>query len=81
MIIAPHLGGGMLRIRLSNRLGVAPVTLGPITVGVAGTGPALSRGSERRITFGRKSSVTIAPGDDALSDRSRSPSSPSEISR
>jgi lysophospholipase L1-like esterase len=68
MIIAPHLGGGILRIRMSNRFGVAPVSLGPITIGVAGAGPALSRGSERRITFGSRRSVTIAPGADALSD-------------
>jgi lysophospholipase L1-like esterase len=69
MIIAPHLGGSMLRIHLSNRYGPAPVTLGPVTVGVVrGAGPALVPGSERPVTFAGGESVTIAAGGEATSD-------------
>ncbi|HEY5317096.1 MAG TPA: GDSL-type esterase/lipase family protein [Solirubrobacteraceae bacterium] len=68
MIIAPHLGGSILRVHLSNRFGRAPVTLGPVTVGLAGSGASLVAGSERAVTFRGSSSVTIPVGAEALSD-------------
>ena len=37
MIVTPHLGG-TLRIRLSNRFGLAAVKLGPVTVAVSAGG-------------------------------------------
>jgi lysophospholipase L1-like esterase len=68
MIVAPHLGGNTLRLRFSNRTGLAPVTLGSVTVGVRGSGAALVPGSLRRVTFGGQPSVVIAVGADAVSD-------------
>jgi lysophospholipase L1-like esterase len=68
MIIAPHLGGSSLRIHLSNRFGAAPVTLGPVTVGLDGAGASLVPGSERAVTFGGQPTVVIAAGADAVSD-------------
>jgi lysophospholipase L1-like esterase len=68
MIIAPHLGGRILRIHLSNRFGAAPVTLGPVTIGVRDSGASLLPGSERQVTFGGRSSVVIPAGADAVSD-------------
>jgi hypothetical protein len=41
MIVAPHLGGSVLRVHLSNRFGGLPVTLGPVTVGVQSSGASL----------------------------------------
>ncbi|HWF73474.1 MAG TPA: GDSL-type esterase/lipase family protein [Solirubrobacteraceae bacterium] len=67
-IIAPHLAGSTLRVRLTNRYGLAPVTLGPVTVGGRGSGAALQPGSERPVTFGGQPSVTIPVGADAVSD-------------
>jgi lysophospholipase L1-like esterase len=44
------------------------VQLGPVTVGVRGSGASLLAGSERPVTFGGRSSIVIAPGADAVSD-------------
>jgi lysophospholipase L1-like esterase len=68
MIIAPHLGGRTLRLHFTNRVGIAPVTLGAVTVGLRGSGAALVRGSERRVTFGGRPSVVLPVGADAVSD-------------
>jgi lysophospholipase L1-like esterase len=68
MIIAPHLGGSVLRVHLTNRYGTVPVTLGPVTVGLRGPGASLVAGSERRLTFGGSSSVAIPAGGDVVSD-------------
>jgi lysophospholipase L1-like esterase len=72
MIVAPHLGGITLRVRLTNRYGSAPVTLGPVTVGLRGPGAALVPGSERAVTFGpagrQTPAVTIPAGAGAVSD-------------
>ena len=68
MIIAPHLGGATLRVHLTNRYGTAPVTLGPVTVGVRGAGASLLAGSERGVQFGGRSSVTIPARGEVVSD-------------
>jgi lysophospholipase L1-like esterase len=68
MIIAPHLGGGTLRVHLTNRYGPAPVELGPVTVGLSGPGPSLVTGSERPVTFGGRPTVAIPAGAGAVSD-------------
>jgi lysophospholipase L1-like esterase len=67
MIIAPHLGGSTVRIHLSNRFGVAPVQLGPVTLGVEGRGPELASAA-RTVTFAGHRQVTIRGGGEALSD-------------
>jgi lysophospholipase L1-like esterase len=68
MIIAPHLGGRTLRVHLTNRYGTAPVTLGPVTVGVSGPGASLAPGTERPVTFAGQSTIVIPPGGDGVSD-------------
>jgi len=68
MIIAPHLAGSVLRIHLTNRFGAAPVTLGPVTIGLRGPGASLVPGSEHPVTFGGQATVTLAAGADAVSD-------------
>jgi lysophospholipase L1-like esterase len=68
MIVTPHLGGSSLRVHLSNRFGLLPVTLGPVTVGVRGSGAALAAGTERAVTFGGQATVTIPAGGSVISD-------------
>jgi lysophospholipase L1-like esterase len=67
-IIRTSLGGSSLRIRLSNLLGTAPVIIGPVHVALHDDDAAIAPGSDRALTFGGKSAVTIAKGDSALSD-------------
>jgi lysophospholipase L1-like esterase len=68
MIVAPHLGGGTLRVHLSNRYGAAPVTLGPVSVAAAGDGAAVQPGTLRPVRFAGAPTVTIPPGGEAVSD-------------
>ncbi len=68
MIIAPHLAGTEVRIRLSNRFGTTPVTLGPATIGIRADGAAVRAGTLRRLAFAGASTVTIPPGAERVSD-------------
>jgi lysophospholipase L1-like esterase len=67
-IIRISIGGSSLRIRLSNLLGTAPVTIGPVHVAAHASGSAIQPGTDHAVTFGGKTAVTIASGADALSD-------------
>jgi lysophospholipase L1-like esterase len=60
--------GGRIRIRLSNRYGVRPLHLGPISLGRRAAGPALVNGSNRAVRFAGRSDIVLAPGLDVVSD-------------
>jgi lysophospholipase L1-like esterase len=64
MVVTPHLGGRSVRVHLSNRFGSAPVTFGAVTVGRYGS--AVS--DLRPVTFHGSRTVTVAAGQDAVSD-------------
>lgn len=69
-VVHTSVGGTAVRIRLSNRFGSAPLTLGAVTVALrrAGGGPAAVAGSMRIATFGGAGAVTVPPGWDVLTD-------------
>lgn len=67
-VIRTSIGGSKVRIRLSNLFGAGPVTLGPVRIARSPGGPAIQAGTDRAVTFGGKSTVTIPKGADALSD-------------
>ena len=68
MIVRPDIFGRKARIRLSNALGVKPVTFDGVFVGLQLSGAEIVRGTNRPVTFGGKTSITIAPGESAWSD-------------
>lgn len=68
LVIHPHTGGDTVRVRLSNRYGEAPITLGPVYVGIVEEGARLADGSNRPATFGGRPTLTLAAGADAVSD-------------
>lgn len=68
LIVRPDIWGDQARIRLSNALGKQPVTLDDVYAGLQLGGADVVRGTNRPVTFGGKSSVTIAPGASAWSD-------------
>jgi lysophospholipase L1-like esterase len=68
MIVRPDVWGPRARIRLSNAFGAKPVTFDGIYAGLRSTGAVLVPGSNRPVTFGGKPSVTVAPGEMAVSD-------------
>ena len=69
--ISPHLGGTLLRVRLSNRFGSTPVTFGRVTVADAERGARTA--GPTPLTFGGRDAVTVAPGDEVLSDPATHP--------
>jgi lysophospholipase L1-like esterase len=68
LIVRPDIWGRQTRIRLSNALGINPVTFDSIYVGLQMTAAALVPGTNRPVTFAGKASVTIAAGESAWSD-------------
>ncbi|WP_342317099.1 SGNH/GDSL hydrolase family protein [Lysobacter sp. FW306-1B-D06B] len=62
------LGGKRVRVLLSNEYGTAPLVIGAAHVAKAGKDATIVAGSDRALTFGGKSSVTIPAGAPMLSD-------------
>ena len=68
MIVRTSAGGPRLRLQFSNALGAAPVTFRSIHAALAGEGSAIAAGTDREVTFGGKSGLTLYPGAKAVSD-------------
>ena len=67
-IVHTSIAGSAARVRLSNAFGSAPLTVSDVHVAQRTSGSSVDTGSDRTVTFGGQSSVTIAPGADAESD-------------
>ncbi len=61
-------GGERVRIALSNAYGHEPVTIGAARIARSLGGSRIDAGSDRALTFGGRSSVTLLPGAPVLSD-------------
>src|SRR5438132_1142109 len=68
MIPRVSIGGRVLRVRISNAYGARPLAIGAAYVGLRSTGPGVVPSSNRRLTFGRETSATIAAGALIVSD-------------
>jgi hypothetical protein len=68
MIVRPQVTGSQVRVRLSNRFGIAPLLLGPVSVGRAATGADLVPGTVRPVTFGGGPAGVVPPGAELVSD-------------
>jgi lysophospholipase L1-like esterase len=64
----PDIWGGQTRLRFTNVFGTRPVTLDGCFVGLQLGGPAIVKGTNRPVTFGGKTSVTIEAGRSVWSD-------------
>ncbi|MBV9554316.1 MAG: SGNH/GDSL hydrolase family protein [Alphaproteobacteria bacterium] len=62
------LGGGTVRIRVSNAYGIRPLRLGAARIALRDSGPAIVAGSDRQLLFGGEPSATIAAGAVLVSD-------------
>ncbi len=62
------LGGSRIRIVLSNEYGSRPLVIGEAHVGLAAGGAKVTEGSDRKLTFGGRTSVTVPPGAPVVSD-------------
>ncbi|MGH8081596.1 MAG: SGNH/GDSL hydrolase family protein [Lysobacter sp.] len=61
-------GGGRVRIALSNAYGERPVTIGAARIARSGGGSRIDPASDRALTFGGRPNVTLPPGAPVLSD-------------
>jgi lysophospholipase L1-like esterase len=68
LMVRPDLWGRQARIRLSNAFGTRPVTFDGVYAGLQWASAALVHGTNRAVTFGGKSSVTVSPGGSEWSD-------------
>ncbi len=62
------IGGSKLRVELSNEYGTHPLVIGAAHVALAGQGVAIEAGSDRALTFGGRTSITVPPGAPIVSD-------------
>jgi lysophospholipase L1-like esterase len=67
-IVHVSIGGSRLRVRFTNAYGSAPLQIGAARVALRSNGVATVPGSDRALSFGGKSAVSIAPGALVLSD-------------
>lgn len=68
LVAQASLGGNRVRIRLSNEMGASPLRIGAARIGLSARGSDVAPGTDRALTFGGRSGVTIPPGAPALSD-------------
>ena len=73
LIVQLDIWGAQTRLRLSNAMGTKPVTFDGVFAGLQMSGAAIVAGTNRPVSFGGKSSVTVAPRESVWSDGSRSP--------
>ena len=67
-VMRTSIGGSAVRIRLSNLFGTVPLTIGPVHIAEHASGSAIRPGTDHAVTFGGRTTVTIAKGGDVLSD-------------
>ena len=68
LMVMPDLWGRQARLRFSNAFGTRPVTFDGVYTGLAMSGGAVMKGSNRAVRFAGKASVTVAPGASVWSD-------------
>lgn len=67
-IVHTSVGGNQVRVRLTNEFGQSPVTVGPVHIAVSAGGSKIYPNTDRTLTFGGKTSVTLYAGAPILSD-------------
>jgi lysophospholipase L1-like esterase len=67
-IVHTSIGGSRARIRVSNLFGAKPLTIEDVHLALRKNGSSILPGTDRRLLFGAKASVTIPPGATAVSD-------------
>ncbi|HSS96701.1 MAG TPA: hypothetical protein VLK33_06720, partial [Terriglobales bacterium] len=68
MIVRPTIGSDRMRIRLSNAFGTTALAIGGVHIALTKQDAAIIPESDRALTFGGRSAVSIPPGAPMLSD-------------
>ena len=67
-VVRLEAGGDRLRVRLTNELGLGPLTFGEVRVALSSPNGVTEPGTDRIVTFGGKRGATIARGQALVSD-------------
>ncbi len=67
-VVRVSLGGDVVRVRLSNRYGRAPLVIGAAHIALAGEGASIQPTSTRALTFEQQPTLTLLSGREAVSD-------------
>src|SRR5262249_6469052 len=67
-IVHTSVGGDQVRVRIANTFGTVPLVIGEAHVAVSSGGSAIVVDTDRVLTFGGKTSVSIPQGAPAVSD-------------
>ena len=67
-IVRASVGGGRVRVVLSNAFGTMPLAIGAAQVALRSSGAAIDPASSRSLTFGGRTTFEIPPGAVAFSD-------------
>lgn len=67
-IVYSTLSGDVVRVRISNAYGKTPLVIEDLRIARSGAGAAIQSGTEARVAFGGKASVTVPPGGEVDSD-------------
>jgi lysophospholipase L1-like esterase len=67
-IVYVSLGGGQVRVRLSNAYGDGPVTMNAVHLAVSKGGSTIDPATDKALAFGGQASVTIQMGASVVSD-------------
>lgn len=66
--LRPAIGGNSFRLRLSNLFGTAPLAISAVRVARSTGGSGIDASTDHAVSFGGQTSITIAPGNEVLSD-------------
>ena len=67
-VVRASLGGARWRLRFSNAFGAGEARIDDVHLALAGAGAAILPASDRRVTFGGKPGLRLAPGEARFSD-------------
>ncbi|WP_327286963.1 GDSL-type esterase/lipase family protein [Streptomyces sp. NBC_01198] len=67
-IVHTGIGGTAARLRISNAFGSAPLTVADVHLAQRTSGSSVNTGTDRTVTFGGQSTVTVPAGGSAVSD-------------
>lgn len=68
MVVRASAGGPQIRLAFSNASGGAPVVFGAVRAALSAGDDATVAGSDRAVTFGGRTTLTLFPGAQAVSD-------------
>jgi hypothetical protein len=67
-IVRTSVGGDQVRVRIANTFGTTPLVIGAAHIGLSAGGSAIVPGTDRALTFGGRTRVTIPARAPAVSD-------------